>query len=112
MTCQRVQLVREVGAPRGNLSADPPSICDVFGGFTCVNDTCAPMGDGSEGSPCDTSDNGDLIPCADGLYCDSMTATCLPMGGTGAACHQDRGCESGTCDMAAGTCAAQFCPAL
>jgi hypothetical protein len=107
-TCMTLTLVKTEGAPCEG-TPEAPSLCDVFGGYSCDAGTCRKMGDGSLGTLCDTSDMGDLASCNTGLYCRQETMTCEARAGDGDACDRDAMCESGSCDREKGSCRSRYC---
>jgi hypothetical protein len=71
----------------------PPALCAP--GLICVlelNGTATCRATVGAGAPCPG-----YVPCASGLYCDSVTMTCKIPGGAGAACNPAR--DSTDCDI-------------
>jgi hypothetical protein len=81
-------------------------VCDPFLSLFCVAGACALTGDGTEGSPCRSSDLGQFT-CRPGLACGSTTHVCKPIVKTGEPCEGPAQCESRSC--IGGTCNARRC---
>lgn len=70
-------------------------------GLVCNGSTCVPATPaGASGAPCGTGD----LACQVGLYCQSSTGACQPLGGVGAACSLSRECQPGLGCAGSGTC--------
>jgi hypothetical protein len=106
--CTAIALVRTEGTPCSG-TPDAPAMCDALAGYACRGDTCRATGDGTQGSPCDTSDLGDLVSCEAGLYCKQESDTCEDRVAEGAACDRSGMCQSGSCDREQGICRSRYC---
>ena len=108
MTCQRPQRLAE-GDPCEYSANEPLRYCDPFEGLTCGMNGCERIGDGSLGSHCGVNDFDELVPCNDGLYCNSDTRTCEARHAAGASCERNAECSSDSCDSKTDTCRAHYC---
>lgn len=92
------------------------TLCNLFNNLVCSGGQCQSVGDGNEGSTCQ-SEIYDLstvqISCDGGLVCHYETLTCGAPKADGVACKSDSECQQGFCDVSgpedAGVCGSPLC---
>jgi hypothetical protein len=107
--CQSITVVGTAGGACDETADMPTHVCDPFVNLTCTQGQCQRLGDGTQGSPCDTSDYGDTS-CNEGLYCNSSVTphVCAPLEPAGTVCHSSAEC-AGSCNFATSQCSDRYC---